>query len=147
MSFNMRLPMRLARAHVNPEGLRSEDTHIRQGGSRFGNTHVSGGIAFQDNFAGRVTISKLKRFLASLIHRTTFRLHSATRLFRPVLPLLARASEGVRSTTAAAQPDQDTSGVNDNIFISKSYDATSHFETTTGMAWSMYTKSTTDIPL
>ena len=24
------------------------------------------------------------------------------------------------------------SGVNDNIFISKSYDATSHFETTTG---------------
>src|ERR1700759_1810181 len=25
------------------------------------------------------------------------------------------------------------SGVNDNIFISKSYDATSHFETTTGM--------------
>ena len=25
------------------------------------------------------------------------------------------------------------SGVKDNIFISKSYDATSHFETTTGM--------------
>ena len=25
------------------------------------------------------------------------------------------------------------SGRNDNIFISKSYDATSHFETTTGM--------------
>lgn len=25
------------------------------------------------------------------------------------------------------------SGVNDNIFISKSYDASSHFETTTGM--------------
>lgn len=25
------------------------------------------------------------------------------------------------------------SGLNDNIFISKSYDATSHFETTTGM--------------
>ena len=25
------------------------------------------------------------------------------------------------------------SGVNDRIFISKSYDATSHFETTTGM--------------
>lgn len=25
------------------------------------------------------------------------------------------------------------SGVNDNIFLSKSYDATSHFETTTGM--------------
>ena len=25
------------------------------------------------------------------------------------------------------------SGMNDNIFISKSYDATSHFETTTGM--------------
>lgn len=28
------------------------------------------------------------------------------------------------------------SGLNDNIFISKSYDATSHFETTTGiMTW------------
>ena len=27
------------------------------------------------------------------------------------------------------------SGVNDNIFISKSYDATSHFETTTGEFW------------
>ena len=26
------------------------------------------------------------------------------------------------------------SGVNDSIFVSKSYDATSHFETTTGMA-------------
>lgn len=25
------------------------------------------------------------------------------------------------------------SGVNDNVFLSKSYDATSHFETTTGM--------------
>ncbi len=25
------------------------------------------------------------------------------------------------------------SGMNDNIFISKSYDATSHFETTTGV--------------
>ena len=25
------------------------------------------------------------------------------------------------------------SGMNDNIFISKSYDATSHFETTTGL--------------
>lgn len=27
------------------------------------------------------------------------------------------------------------SGQNDKIFISKSYDATSHFETTTGMFW------------
>jgi Rab GDP dissociation inhibitor len=27
------------------------------------------------------------------------------------------------------------SGVNDNIFLSKSYDATSHFETTTGKSW------------
>jgi len=27
------------------------------------------------------------------------------------------------------------SGANDNIFLSKSYDATSHFETTTGKLW------------
>ena len=30
------------------------------------------------------------------------------------------------------------SGLNDNIFISKSYDATSHFETTTGKKLSSY---------
>jgi len=29
------------------------------------------------------------------------------------------------------------SGENDNVFISKSYDATSHFETTTGMSYSL----------
>ena len=70
----MDLPMR---TQINPEGLRSEEAHIYQEGSRFGNTHVSGGIALQGNFAGGVT----KRFLTSLIHRiilTTSRLHSAT---------------------------------------------------------------------
>ena len=35
------------------------------------------------------------------------------------------------------------SGVNDNIFISKSYDATSHFETTTGEYSSFATRSHT----
>ena len=32
------------------------------------------------------------------------------------------------------------SGRNDNIFISKSYDATSHFETTTGRLYCHYPK-------
>jgi len=31
------------------------------------------------------------------------------------------------------------SGISDNIFISKSYDATSHFETTTGRVARIYT--------
>lgn len=99
----------LMRTQINPEGLLSEDTHIRQEGSRFGNTHVSGGIAIQGNFAGGVTVSK--RFSTSLIRRiilTTSRHHSATRLRRRVLPFLARAGQGVRSTTAAMRPDQDT---------------------------------------
>jgi hypothetical protein len=46
------------RTQINPEALQFRDAHIRQEGSRFGNTHVSGGIALQGNFAGGVTISK-----------------------------------------------------------------------------------------
>ena len=40
------------------------------------------------------------------------------------------------------------SGVNDNIFISKSYDATSHFETTTGeFAFASFTALSLLIPI
>ena len=39
------------------ESGRSSETQIRQGGSRFGATHVTGGSVFQGNFVG-LTVSK-----------------------------------------------------------------------------------------
>lgn len=102
----MDLPVRPERAQVGLEESRLRDTHIRQEGSRFRDNNVSGGILLQGNFTGGITISK--RSLIFPIYRamlTTSRLQGAIRLRRPVLPLLARASEGVRATTFTTRPD------------------------------------------
>jgi hypothetical protein len=104
----MDLPARPMRTLSNQEESRTRDGQIRQEGSQYGPTQVSGGIALQGNFVG-VTISErpLPHTMLSVI-LTTSRLHSTARLRWQVLPLLARAGESVRSETIPTRPDQDT---------------------------------------
>ncbi len=97
------------RTQINSEDLLSENTHIRQEDSRFGNIHVLDNIAIQNNFAGDITVSKC--FSRSFIYRIIFtisRYYSAIRFCRQILLFLARVDQDVYFTTAAIQSDQNT---------------------------------------
>jgi len=64
----MNLPVRPSRTEVNlhPQAHGGRETRIRQEGSQFGPTQVSGGIALQGNFAGGVTISELPYVVSAI---------------------------------------------------------------------------------